>query len=392
MSLSREQFFRDLLIPTGTVVELFMLTARERGLNKKYGGRAGTLLWEPLNLLSCYLLAKQEPSPTTLDVLERNVLAISAHVREWLKEMTTRRVASYDFMHGQLSPEKMQELLSPAILSIYAELLYDTRYPDKWFAEYQSRMYTFGTRDSMAAWRTFARNLEPERTVTALKLPAVYKAAAKRLTSKQGVQRVMTLWYQCFPVERTPDVPAKQVAKDDAPVKPDTLVAGNTPEPVVTEQTVTPAQAEGKVDAPATAPAQVWTEETFPTFVSVSSSASGMLEISATFDPAIPVKLRTELKNPLPVAMRKRFAKRSKVVTCAYRDLARAVDEITLWYREECLVAAQLQEDYTAWADSFLSKDLLERLRKTFTEAEIPLLLREMTREQKGPEPDANIN
>jgi hypothetical protein len=380
MTLSREQFFRDTLIPTGTLVELLILAARDRGLNRKYGGRLGTLLWEPLNLLSCYLLAKQEPSPTTLDVLQTNVLSISAHVREWLKEMTTRRVAVYDFVHGQLSPEKLQELLAPAINSIYAVLMYDTRHPDKWFAEYQSRMYTLGTRDSMGAWRTFARNLEPERTVTTLKLPAIYKAAAKRLTSRQGIARVMTLWYQCFPVERNPSVPAMPVVSEDAQTKSGTLSLSNEPEVAVPGQVAkdTPA------DVPASTKETVWAEETLPTFVSVSSVPSGMLEVSALFDPSVPVKQKPEVTKSLPVAMRKRFAKRSKVITCPYRDLPQAIDQITLWYRAECLEAAQLEEDYTTWAESFLSKDLVERLRKNFTDAEIPLLLREMTRQQNA--------
>jgi hypothetical protein len=59
MTLSREQFFRDTLIPTGTLAELFIQAASDKGMNKKYGGRIGMLIWEPLNLLSCYALAAQ---------------------------------------------------------------------------------------------------------------------------------------------------------------------------------------------------------------------------------------------------------------------------------------------------------------------------------------------
>jgi hypothetical protein len=370
MTLSREQFFRDTLIPTGTLAEIFIQAASDKGMNKKYGGRIGMLIWEPLNLLSCYALAKQEPEPETLPLLHNEVLVISARIQQWLTQMTTGRVSAYDFIHGQFSPEKLREQVGTAVNRIYVLLKYDIHHPNKWFAEYQSRMYSIGTRDSMGKWRTFARNFEPERTVDTLKLPAVYKAAAKRLTSRCGVEKVMTLWYQCFPVERTPAVAVElPVAQAASPAK-------RTPSP----SSDAPAVAKVEVANSGTEP--VWTEETLPTFVSVSSGPSGMLEVSAVFDPSTQVKLKSEVKKPLPVAMRKRFVKRNKVITCPYRDLSQAVDEITLWYRAECLEAAQLDQEYTMWAESFLSKDLLERLRKNFTEAEIPLLLREMTRQQ----------
>lgn len=348
--LGREHFFKQWLVESGTLVELFLYQAytkhfQSRNLSSsgrrrpKWCARVGTMLWEPLHVVCWYTMVNKTPLDQLAPVA-KELEIFQTILKQWLVELNRSgiRVQRSDFEHGELQTKRLASQLEPVVARIYGHLKHNRK-------TFQHPITT-----GLGNWRTFARNYQPEKTISSFNLPTECVKDAKALASDVGARRVMRLWHEWFPQNQ--EKGSASLVVSVLPLPEASPEATLEPKPKSTE----------------------WDDKFLPPFVRVQSASNGMLEVTALFTPSFSFPLSPEAKAALPSSFKKRLAQRSSSIICLYRELDKAVQSLVPWFKEQGSVTKELDADFLKWQAAMKRKTLMDRLSKTFSEDEITLL------------------
>jgi hypothetical protein len=320
-TLSKEAFFREALVPTGTVTEVLVGLLTSRRSRNRENEAIGVAVWEPLNYAAHYVLSTN--ADVNLAPLIAAILQYRACIIGMLRDMTVPKslTARNRVRYDSVSIPKSLKAPTEQIFSAIG-LDKDTNRA-KWVEAHHNALVpkelTF-----ISKWRTFSRNLEPEKALMDTNLPQ-YAEAAKKLRSHGGQQKAEKLWQACFG-------------------GPASGVMGRT------------------------------TQAAIPDYVEVEVLKSRFMAVSVVFYPQAHIKVASDIAPKLPKDLIERLAKQQKALECSYTALPGAVQECVNWLEEQKRMLPELQAGYDEAVADLKANDIVDKLKSQFTPDEIAVL------------------
>ena len=317
----KEEFFRTKLIPAGQLTEVYLHHAsriRVAALSRD--------VFEILGLVSAFAISPSTPADTAIFMaLGQSIEQIISLLRGDLVGINCAKPTSEqtrDFRAGQNS---ILERLKPHLDALLTTMKYVPQERGAWLENLMRTATPLTRNREYKKWRTFVRNLDFEQNMQSLGMRDVAKALPA-LGSHQGREEAPVLWRACF-----------DSAWQDG---------------------------QGLVQS---APY-------LPTGVEVKSTATGLLEVTRSYDHR---KVLKKVLAPLPdttpdVAKRLEVAVFSK--TCHYTELAGTIAEVIAWIEEQSVLAESTKNIISKAAEESKMAALRAKLTSTFTPDELALL------------------
>lgn len=330
-SVSREDFFRDILVPTGTIAEVLSHLLTESFCPSDELEKLRSGLWVPLDMVALHVPCT--PDTAHFPRLRKAVLRYRDQLVEALREFPWRTLPL------QL---RSQAIYKPA-QALY--LLMGAARPDTdWTANiaqptFLKKSLPVELQIDETAWRTFSRHLEGGKILHELGLSTFTRLAAK-LSTVAGQEKAQTLWDKCFP-----------------PANP-------TPEATV---------ATGATAFPGPA---------IPQNVAVVQLPSGFFEVTAVIDPKRSLTTSAEGLANMPASLASQLGVQRKVVHCAYTRLADAVLECNSWLDTHRSQTADLQAQYDQFIEGQEAATVMDKFTAQFSPEEIAVIRRQMARQE----------
>jgi hypothetical protein len=329
--ISKETFFLDTLVPTGLVAELLLAQLITKH-DKDENAALGHVVWEPLNLVSHYVLS---PKATTKELPALRV-AVLAHQAVLLKMLEKQAPSKRPFARRtsvdldkalKTSAASIEQLTGLADFKIQWGKTHKEAqgYREAWVKEHTNPLLP--SMASISKWRTFSRNLEPQKMARELDLGLTLVTEAKQLSSHSGAEGARKLWQSCFSLEASG---AKRKAH-----KP-------LPENV--------------------------TVEVFP---------SGVFEIVATFQPRVRLGIKPDVTKLAP-ELAVRLSTQQVRLECGYDGVGTTVKKAIAWQQKQEEGLAQLKADFEATLEQSKSDAIYEKFNSTFSAEEIAVLRKRM--------------
>lgn len=315
---SKESFFLDVLVPTGVVAELFMNKMAAKSL-KRDGDAIGMLVWEPLNLVSHYVLSAQATSQTLLP-LRRAVIHFRTILVNILsgKQPATAQKSRRRFLNSV----DVQEQLGDSILCIRSLLGLVGTTNELWVKAHANPQVPSAL-SNLSKWRTFARHIDPGKMVTDLGLRELYKEA-EHLSNKDGKDAARKLWQECF------TGPASGVQNRSA---------------------------EGAV----------------PEGIDIEVLPSRFIQVTARFEPGTHLGIKGDVSH-LPKELINQLLVQRIRKECGYAELVSTIEEVVMWQKDQLKTLPQLKAAHEAALEQIKTQDLLKKLNSSFSPDEIALL------------------
>jgi hypothetical protein len=322
--VSKENFFREVLVPTGTIAEALTVILSKAFHPSKELEHIKVILWTPLNFVSHYVL--NTPDDTDLTELRQAVLNHRKHLLDALEQLP------YPLLFPQ---QLLSRSMSGTAKALYSLLGVLSTPADHWLANLQRQSVPSELRENADLWRTFSQNLERGDILTKLRLPEMASLVSP-LGTEAGREQAQALWNRCFP---SSTVTAKTTGADKFP-------------------------------GPA-----------LPQNIAVVLLPSGFLEVTAIIDPKRSLTISGEGLANLPARLAHKLEVQRKVVHCAYTRLAEAVAECQAWLATHRAQTANLQAEYDHLVELRESAKVLDRLKEQFSDEEIAVIRRHMGRQ-----------
>lgn len=313
---SKESFFLDVLVPTGVITELFMNKMATKSLDS---GTTGTLVWEPLNLVSHYVLSSQVSSQTLLP-LRRAVI----HFRTILVNLLTDKQPNLTpRARRYLNSVDIEKQLGETISCIKTLIgLGGAVKKEAWVAAHANPQVPPALAN-LSKWRTFARHLDPGKMMNDLGLRELYKEA-EQLSSKDGKDAARKLWQECFAG------PASGVENRSA-------------------------------------------QGTVPDGIEVEVLPSRFLKVTARFEPGTHLGIKGDVSH-LPKDLITQLLVQHMHKECGYAELVSAVEEAVAWQADQMKTLPKIKAVYDAALEQIKGEALVKKLNSSFSPEEIALL------------------
>jgi hypothetical protein len=319
--VSKENFFRDVLVPTGTIAEAInVLICR----TVKPSQDINAVLWSPLNLVSHYVL--NTPDDTDLTALREAVLNHRRRLMGVLGQF------AYPVMFPQQLLTRELEGTAHTLFSLIGVLCTQ---PGLWAKNLQRQTVPAELRENVDFWRTFSRNIERGEILTKLNLPSM-AALVSPLGTEAEREQAQALWKKCF-------APSEVTSRGTG--------ADTFPGPAL------------------------------PQNIAVVLLPSGFLEVTAIIDPKRALTTSAEGLANLPARLAHKLEVQRRVVHCAYTRLTEAVAACQAWLESHRAQTASLQAEYDHLIELRESAKVLDRLKEQFSDEEIAVIRRHMTRQ-----------
>lgn len=316
---SKESFFLDVLVPTGVVAELFMNRMASKSV-KRDGDAIGMMVWQPLNLVSHYVLSAKATSQTLLP-LRRAVI----HFRTILVNILSDKqpATASKSRRRILNSVDVLEQLGDSILCIRSLLgLEEGKTTEIWVQSHANPQVPSAL-SNLSKWRTFARHIDPGKMVTDLGLRELYKEA-EQLSNKDGKDAARKLWQECF------TGPASGVENRSA---------------------------EGAV----------------PEGIDIEVLPSRFIQVTARFEPGTHLGIKGDVSH-LPKELINQLLVQRIRKECGYAELVSTIEEVVMWQKDQLKTLPQLKAALEAALEQIKAQDLLKKLNSSFSPDEIALL------------------
>jgi hypothetical protein len=316
--ISKESFFLDVLVPTGVVAELFLQKMASKTL-KRDADTIGTLVWDPLNLVSHYVLSNQVTSQTLLP-LRRAV----THFRTILVNLLTGKQPSTTRKFGRyLNSVDIQAQLGESINCIKSLIGLDGNVKKEAWVQAHANPQVPTALANLSKWRTFARHLDPGKMMNDLGVRELYKEA-EQLSNKDGKDAARKLWQECFAG------PASGVENRSA-------------------------------------------QGTVPDGIEVEVLPSRFLKVTARFEPGTHLGIKGDVSH-LPKDLITQLLVQHMHKECGYTELVSTIEEGVVWQADQMKTLPKLKVAYEAALEQIKSEDLVKKLKSSFSPEEIALL------------------
>lgn len=350
-SISKETFFLDALVPTGLVAEL-LIPQMISLYHKDENAALGAIVWEPLNLVSHYVLsthAKTQGLPALrravlnyqtvlIEMLDKQVPAKRPRYgRRTSLELATSLKAASDSIQQLIGLTTFKETWKPARKKAKSNdnppvtgsgkstPEQASGYKEAWVKEHLNGLLP-PEMASVAKWRTFSRNLDPQKMARELDLGLTLVSEAAKLSSHSGAQSARKLWHECFSVE----------------------ASGSKRKP----------------------------HKRLPENVTVEVFPSGIFEVVATFHPR--VRLGIKVEKALSPELADRLHTQIFRTECGYDGVASSVKKAIAWQQKQEESLAQLKTDVDATLERNKADAIYEKFSSTFSAEEIEVLRKRM--------------
>lgn len=330
--ISKETFFLDTLVPTGLVAELLLAQLITK-YDKEENAALGHVVWEPLNLVSHYVLSTKTTT-TCLPALRVAVLVHQAVLVKMLeKQVPSKRPfarrTSVDLKKAlKASSDSIEQLTGLADFKAQWEKTHKEAqgYREAWVKDHLNPLLP-ASMASISKWRTFARNLEPQKMARNLELGPALVTEASQLSSHSGAEGARKLWQSCFSLEAS--------------------------------------GAKRKAHKP------------LPENVTVEVFRSGVFEIVATFQPRVRLGIKPDVTKLSP-ELAVRLSTQQVRLECGYDGVATTVKKAIAWQQKQEEGLAQLKADFEATLEQSKSDAIYEKFNSTFSAEEIEVLRKRM--------------
>ncbi len=340
----KEAFFKDVLVPTGQLVELTVFLAHRHRAHLRVdddlqGDHLAHQLWEPLNLVAAYALT----NPSNLHELGRQVGEFQAALCRALDLGQTKAAKEHvagAFRRAALTTtgaianryvSNLRHLrvdLPSLVAALYRAIDYSPSCRHRWLSKTLETATAVTRHNNPSGWRTLVRNSTWDST---RKLVGVDDVLPKTIRaedvygSREGKARLAALWADLFGTQPV-------AAGTTTPLAPDLV--------------------------------------RLPVAISVRSNLQGRLEVSAKFDPSqgLPLAMQAELQKQTrgkqPAALRAELEVRQHLVEVDWTALADGVHRATAWLDTQQASQARTEAVVSEW----LAAKKLEVVRKKLTE------------------------
>lgn len=341
--LGKEAFFRDLLVPTGQVLEVLLALLQSHMRRDEHTMLAHDA-FEPLNLASCYAI---RPGNTELDGLADAVEAYAQGMLRIIKSLGQARApylaatlgvrfsGSSAKMHAAVRgiAAQFRKELNDLTAPVLAAIGYNSSIRSQWLAEQTAQPTVLTPRGTTNKWRTLVRNTSWQRAVEMLDISAAVandKLTRNSFTNFAGVEAAALLWREAFAATGTPV---------SVPAAPGRLPAG----------------------------------------VVVRSTSGGELQVEADFDPKqfLDKQQLKAMKAPGRVvtpALSTAMSVRQFRQTCDVLSLAETVQAASTWLQAQRDSKDDVLRVYADWVEEMRVKAVRDKLAQHFNEDERKLL------------------
>lgn len=353
--MQKELFFKEVLVPTGQLVELLVFLTHRHEVRTKLDVnlRAPALahqLWEPLNLAAAYVLTAV---PGQIPAVNEAITHLQAALVKALDLGATKAAKEYVASAFKRShPTTTAPIVSrfitnlkhlrgdlPGLVSgINTAIGYAPAVRDKWLNEVFRQRTPITATSNPSGWRTFVRNSEWSRAAGLLGVSALFTPGFRtqdRFGSRVGQARLAALWSEVFGA-------VSPTALEASPVLP---------------------------SAP-----------TLPENVSVRSNMRGWLEVTSKFDPKLRLNLvlRTALsqqtRGRIPAPLKEHLEVRQHQLEVPWPELESAVEKSTDWLALQAASMEEVSQVVSKWLEEKKLEEVRKKLNAHFSEEERALL------------------
>lgn len=317
----KEEFFRTKLIPAGQLAELYLhhLMKHQRDEFSRY-------VFDNLGLVSVFAISPATPATIAqFDTLASSVTNIINLLREDLLALNQLKPTPESLRALRAGQASILQRLQPHFASLMATMEFVPEERSKWLASLLKVATPLTTGRRFRKWRTFVHNLDFAKNMHSLGLGEAARGLPV-LGSSQGKDEAPALWRKCF-------------------------------------DTATSEDDEGSSRGPC-----------LPAGVSVTSTSTGMLEVTHSFDHRKAVKNSLSVLPAVSVGVASRLAVASFSKVCRYTELTATIDEVVAWVEEQGAKAEATQSLIAEAVQTAKVEALHAKLASTFSPEEMELL------------------
>lgn len=323
MPTKKAQFFRKNLVPAGQVTEVLLSRLSD------YRQQAiAHLIFEPLNLVACFAVSPKTPvNDPVFAKLGGFVDNFTNELREILKPIIAgEKLTTAQSTEFRKNTTNLEERLKPFLSMLEATIGYAPAAHALWLENLLEQATPLTVGKSYNKWRTLVRNMDFKENMGRLGLGELAKSL--NLGSDQGKAALAELWSDTFHTN--------VVLVNDVKMKTDAVL---------------------------------------PSAIKVKSDATGMLEVTATYNTARHVPRIAGYKPEVYTAELNELLKEEQYrVVCEYRNLSATVEEAKAWLAGRMAAAPKIVAEYNAMHESFRIEQVRKKMESTFTPEELELL------------------
>lgn len=338
----KELFFKNALIPLAQVSEVLRANAP-----MAIRGRLGNTLFEPLNLVSTFMLSPA--SGVNRDALTKLMHERTEILVKILEDVNVSSQTDYQRNTYSLNIHNVAAFLESNTLRIYEALVYTPERRARWLEAYSPNGFFPTVRHNK--WRTLARNMSFHVNMANKGLSIAAKAV-KTIGSRPGAAEVARHWRNLFGTElEAPKFENRPAAA---------VVVGPQKAPEVPEVPDV--------------------RKKLPYGVEVHSNKDQLLNVSCTYNPqtTIPPMFMNERDELLT------FASTLSIVRefneeCEYPNLELSVKKATAWLEAQRNEVHSIVADFQATREEVQLANLRAKLQQVCNPTELELLAKQMT-------------
>jgi hypothetical protein len=329
----KEQFFSLHLVPTGQLAEMYfrLAPAKQTGKVTRFvhgaSEQAAQFLYDALGLTSAFAISPATPADAKLfKKLIADVEAIASFLSTELAPLNHEHPSSAVKSAFNKNAITFAERLRPLTDQLLKTIEFAPASSVQWMKRIMAVPTALTMDGKYSKWRTLVRNYDFEENMRKRGHYLTAKAVAP-VGSSAGMEQAPALWRECFDTDW------------------------------------------GSADRVRAA------RPTLPKRAEVKSNASGLLDITMTFDPRRALKKVLASITPLPAGeFRDDLAEVRFERTCDYTQLPAVVQEMNEWELAQFDKTAKTTKKLMKWEEGQRVKAVQAKFEKNFTDEERELL------------------